>query len=337
MDWNAVVWDTARAGGLVAYLLITLSVVLGLALASGWKAEGWPRFITNGLHEHSTTLALVFTAVHSVAVLVDPYMKFTLGEVLVPFTSHYRPIWVALGIVAAYLMIAIWITGKIRPWIGYQVWRKLHYVTFAVFGLATVHGIASGTDTGTWWAFWLYASALIAVIVLGAHRLLNSPAPSGRRVGIAGGLVTAAAAAGTWAVLQPQPPQAVPAGSVQGRTAQPAPPSQTALAFDSPFSGQESLDDGTLLIVARPDQRPSDQVRVELNGSVRRSTFEVRSGHVTYTPSSAAAYQGDISNIEGSQLSALVSTSDGQRLQLVMVVEGINAGQVTGEVSVKPA
>lgn len=176
MDWNAIVWDSARAGGLVAYVLVTVSVVLGLVLSNGWKAEGWPRFISNGLHEHSTSLALVFTAVHGAALSIDPYMRFSLGELLVPLASRYRPAWVAVGIVTAYLMAAIWISGKLRPLLGYSWWRRLHYVTILIFAGATLHGITTGTDSHSAWAFWLYGGSLIAVTVLLANRILTATA-----------------------------------------------------------------------------------------------------------------------------------------------------------------
>ena len=85
-----------------------------------------------------------------------------------PFASHYRPVWMALGIVAFYLGIAIGISTWLRPRIGYSWWRRLHVLTLGIFLLATVHGIATGSDTQTWWALGIYvvSSAVVGSLLL---------------------------------------------------------------------------------------------------------------------------------------------------------------------------
>ena len=113
-SWNAVTWDTARAGGLISYVLLTTAVCLGLVLRNHWQSTRWPRLVTNELHGYVSLLALVFIAVHVMAVAVDPFTHFGLSAVLVPFASHYRPVWMGLGIVALYLLLAVWVSSRLR-------------------------------------------------------------------------------------------------------------------------------------------------------------------------------------------------------------------------------
>ncbi|MDB5057841.1 MAG: hypothetical protein JWO59_1313 [Chloroflexi bacterium] len=179
-QWNDIVWNVARAGGLTAYVLVTLSVVLGLALSMRWQGTRWPRFITNELHGFVTLLSLVFIAVHIAAVWLDPYLGLGWNEVFLPFTSHYRPIWTALGIVALYFALAVWITTQLRARIGHTWWRRFHLLAFGVFALSCVHGIMSGTDTSTPWAIGMYAGSLVLVGGLLQLRLLVPVGTRGR-------------------------------------------------------------------------------------------------------------------------------------------------------------
>ncbi len=97
--------------------------------------------------------------------IVDPYTHFGLNEVLIPLASHFRPFWMALGIVALYLGIAIGISTLLRKRIGYKWWRRLHVLTLLIFALATIHGLGTGSDTQTPWALGIY---LVSTILVGA-------------------------------------------------------------------------------------------------------------------------------------------------------------------------
>ena len=178
--WSAITWDMARAGGFTAFLLLTLSVALGLALSLKLQTPRWPRLINNELHKFVTVVTLVFIGVHVLAVWLDPFTQFGLDEILLPFASHYRPIWMGLGIVAAYLALAIALSVYIRPHIGYAWWRRLHYLTFAVYALTLVHGIATGSDTRTWWGIAIYSGSALLVTALLWRRLAHPVTPSGQ-------------------------------------------------------------------------------------------------------------------------------------------------------------
>src|SRR5712691_1281899 len=191
--WETISWNIARAGGFTSYILLTLAVALGLALSMQLQSPSrWPRMLNSELHNFLTLLSTIFLGIHVLAIWLDPYTNFGLNEILIPFASHYRPVWMALGIVALYLGIAIGISTWLRPRIGYTWWRRLHILTLGVYALATAHWIGTGSDTQTWWALAIYVISGVLVGSLLCWRLLTatgkrkkhapSPAPA-RRAG----------------------------------------------------------------------------------------------------------------------------------------------------------
>jgi hypothetical protein len=199
---HTISWEVARVGGMLAYVLASASVVIGMLVSLKLRSPNWPRFVTTELHRFVSVLTLVFTVVHGVAVWLDPFTGFTPTEVLVPMASHYRPMWIAFGIVGGYLLVAVWGSEYVRRWIGYAWWRRLHYATFAVFVLGTLHGIGAGSDTSAPWALAFYAVCTGSVLVLVGWRLLSGPASMRRSVAF---LVIGAAVAGlaVFAVIGP--------------------------------------------------------------------------------------------------------------------------------------
>jgi len=173
--WQTVTWDVARAGGFTAYILLTLAVVVGLALSTQIQSPSrWPHIINSELHNFLTLLSTIFLGVHVLAVILDPFTHFGLNEILVPLASHYRPEWMALGIVGLYLGIAIGLSTLLRKLIGYKWWRKLHVLTLAIFALAAIHGIGTGSDSQTPWALGIYLVSIALVSVLLYRRMFFS-------------------------------------------------------------------------------------------------------------------------------------------------------------------
>lgn len=182
---HTLTWEIARVGGMLAYVLATGSVVLGLLLSLKAYSTNWPRFITNELHRFVTILTLVFIGIHTLAVFLDPFTAFTPAEVLVPFQAHYRPLWIALGIVSGYLAIAVWASEYLRKRIGYAWWRRFHYLAFAVFLMGAAHGLGTGSDSQTWWGLAIYAVTIGSVALLIAWRVVRSLGPESRNVVLA--------------------------------------------------------------------------------------------------------------------------------------------------------
>src|SRR5260370_2445335 len=148
--WETVTWDVARAGGFTAYVLLTLAVVVGLALSTQLQSPSrWPRLLNSELHNFLTLLSAIFTVVHVLAVWLDPFTHFGWSEVFLPFASHYRPVWMAFGIVALYLGVAIGMSTWLRLRIGYTWWRRLHVLTLAIYALVTLLRIGPRSSTHT--------------------------------------------------------------------------------------------------------------------------------------------------------------------------------------------
>lgn len=158
-----MIWYVARAGGVVAYLLLSFTVCLGVGLAGRARVPGFPRFAVNDLHRFAGILTASFIAIHVGAILLDSFVHFTVLQVLVPLTSSYRNLAVALGIVAAELLLALGVTNRLRKVLPRRVWRRAHYLNFAVWGLATLHGITAGTDNASTWLMAMYVAAIATV------------------------------------------------------------------------------------------------------------------------------------------------------------------------------
>ncbi len=167
---SATAWYAARAGGMLAYLLLTASVAVGLLMSGRARLQRWPRFALEDVHRFLGILAGALIAVHGAALLLDHVVPFSLGQLLVPGTDSYRPLWVALGIVAAELLAALAVTNHYRKRLPHRLWRRLHLLNFAVWALALVHGLTAGTDASTTWALVLYAGSAWLVLALLFHR-----------------------------------------------------------------------------------------------------------------------------------------------------------------------
>jgi methionine sulfoxide reductase heme-binding subunit len=169
MKTDPTFWILARAGGLCAYALLTLSVIFGLIVKSRPLRFIKAAAMTEA-HRFVTVLALSATALHGAALALDTKIPFTIQELVAPGIAPYRPVWVAFGIVAAELMLAIHLSFSVKRWIGTKNWRRLHWLTYGVFLAATVHGVMTGSDSDRSWVVALYLSCIGVVAALTAWR-----------------------------------------------------------------------------------------------------------------------------------------------------------------------
>jgi methionine sulfoxide reductase heme-binding subunit len=194
---SPVDWYAARAAGVAAYLLLSTVVCLGLTMAGKKRLERWPRFALEDVHRFGGLLVGSFVIVHVATIAVDSYLPFSVAAVAVPFVASYRPIFTALGIVAAELLLALAVTNRYRDRLPYTFWRRAHYLNFAVWTGATVHGLGSGTDRSTPWLMGIFAGAVAAVLAVTSWRVLRR---RGLRVRV-GAVAAGVAAAGTALVV----------------------------------------------------------------------------------------------------------------------------------------
>jgi methionine sulfoxide reductase heme-binding subunit len=208
-------WFAARGLGFVLLLALTGTVVLGVVTSRRWSAEGWPRFVTAELHRNLSLVAVVLLGLHGASVLLDTYAGLGLRDVLVPFATAYRPLWVGLGVLAGELLVALVVVSTFRQLFGYRLWRFTHWAAYAAWPLALLHGLGTGSDTPFGWALVLYAGCAGAVLLAVLVRLsLHAAALSPSRL-LAGAVVACAAlAVALWTMLGPlQPGWAAAAGT----------------------------------------------------------------------------------------------------------------------------
>src|SRR5512140_2341216 len=93
-------WCLTRGSGVVALLLLTASVVLGVLSTVRVRSARWPRFAVGSVHRNLTLLAIVFVVLHVVTTVADGYAPVRLTDAVIPFASRYRPVWLGLGAVA---------------------------------------------------------------------------------------------------------------------------------------------------------------------------------------------------------------------------------------------
>ena len=167
----AIWWYVARASGLVAWTLLTVTVVWGILLST--KVLGrrpTPAWLLD-LHRFVGGATVVFVGVHLAAIFLDSFVHFDLVALFVPFASAWNPAAVAWGIAALYLLAAVEITSLLRRYLPNRLWRRVHYASFPLFALATLHGVTAGTDTRTTFAVMVVSGAVLCVGLLTATRL----------------------------------------------------------------------------------------------------------------------------------------------------------------------
>ena len=157
-------WLASRASGLVALALITVSVILGLAMAGRVSRRPGLARVLVAVHEHAALAGLIAIAVHGLTLLGDRWLAPGPVGIAVPFAMDYRPLWTGLGITGGYLAAALGLSFYAHKRIGTKLWRRLHKLTLVVYLLSVAHTLGAGTDAGQ---PWLRASlALTGAVVL---------------------------------------------------------------------------------------------------------------------------------------------------------------------------
>jgi methionine sulfoxide reductase heme-binding subunit len=170
-------WFIARASGLTAYALLSASVLMGL-LVKARPVRRLKQASVTDTHRFLAVMGLGMVALHGVALVLDSTVHIRPLGLLVPGLISYRPLATSIGVVSAELMLLVYVSFALRKRIGLKNWRRLHWVTYGIFGAATVHGLASGTDSGQPWAVGLYLTALGLVTAAIAWRaLVPRPVP----------------------------------------------------------------------------------------------------------------------------------------------------------------
>lgn len=158
-------WHLVRSSGIVAYVLLLASTIWGLLFSSQSVKDWSPGPVSLTLHSTISWLALLLGLGHGLLLLFDKYFTYTLSDILVPFTGPYRPEVVGLGTLAFWLLVAIGLSFPLKKRIGQMNWKRLHYTSYAAFGLVSIHGLFAGTD-GAQLGFRLLVGGGVLLVVL---------------------------------------------------------------------------------------------------------------------------------------------------------------------------
>lgn len=159
-------WYMTRSTGAVALLLLSLTVALGVIDVKRVSSPSWPRFVIDRLHRNLALTALLFLVLHIVTAALDSFASIPLIDGVIPFVGSYRPFWLGLGAVSFDLLVAVILTSLLRRRLGNTTWRRIHWLSYACWPIALLHGLGTGSDVK---ALWLQlATVLCLALVLGA-------------------------------------------------------------------------------------------------------------------------------------------------------------------------
>jgi DMSO/TMAO reductase YedYZ heme-binding membrane subunit len=364
----SALWYLTRSTGAVALVLLTVSVALGIANVSRLQAAGWPRFVVDGIHRNASLLALVVLAVHIVTSLLDPFAGIRLIDAVIPFTSSYRPLWLGLGAFASDLLIAIAITSVIRRRLGHRTWRAVHWLAYLCWPVAILHTAGTGSDIRQTWMLAILTLCVLTVIVAVWARVgFGWPSRRGLRIGaLAASLALPLAfvawlpggpLAKNWAARAGTPLKDLQQASATTATAGSSGGSQRSsggtsggsathvTAFTAPVSGTatEGQTANGLVevhIALSVSSARLDSLDVRLYGEpLSGGGVQMTSSAVSFgTASNPTLYVGTVTGLNGSNISARVSSAGGQTLvlEVALQIDG-STGSASGNVQVTPA
>jgi methionine sulfoxide reductase heme-binding subunit len=356
-------WFLTRGTGAISLVLLTVTVALGVANVRRMRIGDTPRFVLEIVHRNAALLAVSFVTVHVVTTLLDGYAPVAVLDAVIPFKSAYRPVWLGLGAVAFDLLLAVVITSLVRRRMGYRSWKTTHWLAYASWPVALVHGLGTGSDAKTHWMLLLTAGCVAIMLATVAARVsagwpthaitrlsaLGAAAivPLGLIVWLPAGPLSAgwAKRAGTPATLLASLHAGSQSGSGSSRSSHAGSGSgapANAPTFTAPVTGrlrQVPRAGGVLIDIALDvhGQRLS-RLRIRIQGlPINGGGVQMNSSRVTLGPAgNPDKYSGHITALQGSDVAAGL-TGGGSALSLLARLQiDPGAGSVTGTVSAAP-
>jgi sulfoxide reductase heme-binding subunit YedZ len=183
---STVLWYTSRATGVVALLLLTAVMLIGLLVTRQGRLPGLPRFAVSGLHRNLGLLATAFVAIHVLTAVTDGYVDIPITSAVIPLTSPYERLWLGIGTVSFDLMLASVVTSLLRRHLSRKAWRAVHLTAYVCWPVAWVHSIFASGDLQR--GFLLVVAVVCAIAVIGATLWRMAAAakdvPRAERVGL---------------------------------------------------------------------------------------------------------------------------------------------------------
>ncbi len=339
----SALWYLTRGTGLVTLLLLTASVVLGVLQVQRW---GSPRFVVVSLHRAISLLVVAFLVVHVLTAVLDGYAPIRLVDAVLPFAGSYRPIWLGLGALALDMIVALTVTSLLRRHLGLAAWRAVHWLAYACWPVALVHGWGTGSDTRTAWMLTITLGCAAAVLGAVAWRLASGWSGDNARVraGTMTATVIVSLVIGAWLALGPLADgwarrSGTPAALVAPRAAV---GSSFQRAFTAGVRGtvqQRNRANGSAVADLRLDltSGPAGVLRVHITGDpAAGGGVTLRGSSVTLGPPSAPGeLRGAVDALQGSSVQALVRSKDGRAVRLRLDLT-LSQDTVGGTVSGRP-
>jgi sulfoxide reductase heme-binding subunit YedZ len=158
-------WYATRGLGAATLIVLTCTVVLGIVTATRWIGQSTPGFVTADLHRNLSLIALGLLAAHIITTVLDPFAHISVRDVIIPFGAAYRPVWLGLGVVAAEIMVVVAATSMLRDRVGPRAWRLIHWIAYASWPVAVIHGLGTGSDARAPWLIGVVVSCVVAVVL----------------------------------------------------------------------------------------------------------------------------------------------------------------------------
>ena len=170
---SSLEWYLTRSTGAVALLLLTLTIALGVLDVKRWSTQRYPRFVIDSLHRNVSLLAISFLLIHILSSIVDGFAHISIAAAVIPFVGSYRPFWLGLGAISFDLILAVILTSLMRARMGFASWRAIHWLAYASWPIALLHGLGTGSDVKSQWLLLLSVGCMIAVGVCVLARSLS--------------------------------------------------------------------------------------------------------------------------------------------------------------------
>ena len=174
MSGTTAFWYASRATGIVALLLLTAVLVLGILVNRQGRLPGLPRFAVTSLHRNLSLLAVAFIAVHVFTAVLDTYVSIPLISGVIPFASGYERLWLGLGAISLDMMIAMIVTSLLRGRMNRILWRAIHLLAYLSWPVAFAHSIGSSKDLQQGWMLDMAVGCALIVVAAVVWRLAHA-------------------------------------------------------------------------------------------------------------------------------------------------------------------
>jgi DMSO/TMAO reductase YedYZ heme-binding membrane subunit len=160
---STMLWYTTRATGIVALVLLSVTMVLGLVTTNRPKARNWPGFLQQEMHRRISMMAVAFVAIHILSSILDTFVSISWWTIVVPFASSYGRFWIGVGTISLDLMIAVFVSSLLRSRMNPGAWRAVHWLAYVSWPVAVAHTFGIGTDAGEPWVILLTVACMLSV------------------------------------------------------------------------------------------------------------------------------------------------------------------------------